>query len=118
MDGELWAVEGGNKNVVRCASMKTRSKNLRGEVTAIEKINNEFRLKVDLEGSESRYETVDVVVIATPLTSDVANIKLPGGVKQDQFPGHYHTTVATVVQGNLIPEAVGFKVNIFSKTKI
>jgi len=109
MDGELWAVEGGNKNVVRCASMKTRSKNLRGEVTAIEKINNEFRLKVDLEGSESRYETVDVVVIATPLTFDVANIKLPGGVKQDQFPGHYHTTVATVVQGNLIPEAVGFK---------
>jgi len=103
MDGELWAVEGGNKNVVRCASMKTRSKNLRGEVTA------EFRLKVDLEGSESRYETVDVVVIATPLTFDVANIKLPGGVKQDQFPGHYHTTVATVVQGNLIPEAVGFK---------
>jgi len=109
MDGELWAVEGGNKDVVKCASMRARTKNFRGEVTAVEKINNEFRLKIELEGLEPRYQTADVVVIATPLTSDVASIQLPEGVKQDQFPGHYHKTVATVVQGNLIPEAVGFK---------
>jgi len=109
MDGELWAVEGGNKDVVKCASMRARTKNFRGEVTAVEKINSEFRLKIELEGSEPRFETADVVVIATPLTSDVASIQLPEGVKQDQFPGHYHKTVATVVQGNLIPEAVGFK---------
>ena len=113
MDGDLWAVEGGNSRVAQCAAMKTRAGMKRAKVTQITRENNEFVVQYGSDGDKSKYEQADVVVIATPLTSDVSTIDLPEGVDNNQFPGHYHKTVATIVHGELIPEAVGFKVRTF-----
>ena len=108
MDGALWAVEGGNKEVVRCASMMSGSRGYRARVLEVEKAGEKFLLSYSFDESQPvKREEYDVVVVATPLTADVSQIKLPGDVS---FPGHYHTTVATIVQGELNPEAAGFKV--------
>lgn len=109
MDGSLWAVEGGNKMVTVCASMLTRAKMYRGAVTKITRAGPAFSVRMEHEGSPDTVETYDIVVIAAPLTSDTgANISLPADLKAE-FPGQYHTTVATIIQGELVPSAIGFK---------
>ena len=108
MDGSLWAVEGGNKEVVKCASMMSGGRGHRARVTEVGKTGEKFQLSYSYDESQpDKREEYDVVVVATPLTADVSQIKLPGELT---FPGHYHTTVATIVQGQLNPEAAGFKV--------
>ena len=110
MDGSLWAVEGGNKEVVKCASMLAGGRGHRARVVEVERTGDKFQLSyssVTDETQPAKTEEYDVVVVATPLTADVSQIKLPGELS---FPGHYHTTVATIVQGQLNPEAAGFKV--------
>ena len=42
-------------------------------------------------------------------------LRLPEGVEA-RFPGHYHTTVATIVQGELVPSAIGFQDGASSTT--
>ena len=113
MDGDLWAVEGGNSKVAQCAAMRTRAKMYRAKVTQITRENDDFVVKFSNEGDQPKYESADVVILATPLTSDVSTIDLPEGVENNQFPGNYHKTVATIVEGELIPEAVGFKVRVY-----
>ena len=43
-------------------------------------------------------------ILSKPLFSLPENLEA-------EFPGHYHTTVATIVQGELVPSAIGFKVS-------
>ena len=108
MDGALWAVQGGNKEVVKCASMLAGGRGNRARVVEVEKVGDSFQLTYSFADNQPvKREEYDAVVVATPLTADVSQIKLPGELT---FPGHYHTTVATIVQGQLNPEAAGFKV--------
>ena len=108
MDGALWAVQGGNKEVVKCASMLAGGRGNRARVVEVEKVGESFQLTYSFADNQPvKREEYDAVVVATPLTADVSQIKLPG---EPTFPGHYHTTVATIVQGQLNPEAAGFKV--------
>ena len=108
MDGALWAVQGGNKEVVKCASMLAGGRGSRARVVEVEKVGESFQLTYSFADNQPvKREEYDAVVVATPLTADVSQIKLPGELT---FPGHYHTTVATIVQGQLNPEAAGFKV--------
>ena len=108
MDGALWAVQGGNKEVVKCASMLAGGRGNRARVVEVEKVGESFQLTYSFADNQPvKREEYDAVVVATPLTADVSQIKLPGELT---FPGHYHTTVATIVQGQLNPEAAGFKV--------
>ena len=110
IDGALWAVHGGNKEVVRCASMLAGGRGHRARVVEVEKTGDKFLLTYSSADNQPvKREEYDVVVVATPLTADVSQIKLPGDLT---FPGHYHTTVATIVQGQLNPEAAGFKVKL------
>ena len=107
MDGALWAVHGGNKEVVKCANMLAKARGFRARVKEIQRKGDNFELIYSFDGQSERREEYDVVILATPLTADVSQIKLPG---EFSFPGHYHTTVATIVQGELSPQAAGFKV--------
>ena len=110
MDGSLWAIQGGNNRAASCASMLSRARGYRGNVTEIRRQGKEFVVRVEFNGASAKEETYDAVVIATPLTSDVSSIQLPSDVDYN-FPGKYHTTVATIVKGSLNPEAIGFKVS-------
>jgi prenylcysteine oxidase/farnesylcysteine lyase len=52
----------------------------------------------------------DIVIIATPLTEDTqANIQFTNFPKKFTFPGVYHTTICTVVQGKLNVSYFGFE---------
>ena len=106
MDGALWAVHGGNKEVVKCADMLGRARGFRARVVEVEKKGDRFEVIYSFDGKSEKREEFDVVILATPLTSDVSEVKLPGDFS---FPGHYHKTVATIVQGELVPQSAGFK---------
>ena len=107
--GSLWAVEGGNKMVASCNMRNAKATGYRGTATGISRNEEGFTVKIEFEGAAPVTRDYDAVIVAAPLTSDLGAIKLPDDVDQD-FPGHYHKTVATVVQGELIPSAVGFTV--------
>ena len=107
--GSLWALEGGNKKVASCNMRNARASGYRGTATQISRKKEGFSVRIEFEAAAPVTKDYDAVIIAAPLTSDLGAIKLPADVEQN-FPGHYHKTVATVVQGELIPSAVGFKV--------
>jgi len=108
-DKNLWAVEGGNMQVVECALEMSKAKLVRGEVKEVVASDGSYQLKYSTDRSGLVTEQFDIVVIATPLTSDKSSIS---GLPSSQvFPGSYHTTVATIVRGDLIPQAVGYEDN-------
>ena len=109
-DKQLWAVEGGNYRVAQCALEMSKAKVVRGEVKEVTNSDGSFVVKYSTEqSSDILTEQFDLVIIAAPLTSDKTSLSvLPSS---QVFPGSYHTTVATIVQGELIPEGVGYSDN-------
>jgi len=99
MDGDLWAVEGGNVKVVECALDKSRAKVVRGIVNEVTGSAGNFLVSYSTSTSQNATRSFDLVVIASPLTADKS--KISGLPLSSNFPGAYHTTVATLVQGEL-----------------
>jgi len=137
VDGNLWAVEGGNFRVAECALVKSGASLKKGRVEAINlNPNGGFVLRhsvVDVENGEEVLrkeggfgsagghqgncaecldEEFDIVVVAAPQTRDKTKI---AGLNNNKFPGHYHRCVATVVHGDLNLEAVhsSTRINFF-----
>jgi len=109
VDGDLWAVEGGNVRVVHCALDISKAKVVKGEVREIEAASDgTFQLKYYADNSDRKLinEQFDLVVIASPLTSDKSLISISPPTQV--FPGSYHTTVATIVRGELKPQGIGY----------
>jgi len=107
-DKKLWAVEGGNFRVAECALNMSRASLVRAEVSEVRKSdsNDKFVVKYSSEQSSDILEDeFDVVIVAAPLTQDKTSIVTP---PNNVFPGNYHTTVATVVSGNLLPDGIGY----------
>jgi len=107
-DKKLWAVEGGNFKVAQCALEMSGARLVRAEVSEVRKSDDEDRFVVNYSrenSSELVTEEFDVVIIAAPLTADKTSMILPFN---QVFPGKYHTTLATVVRGNLVPDGVGY----------
>ena len=109
-DKQLWAVEGGNYRVVQCALEMSKAKVVRGEVKEVKNSEGSFVVKYTTEQSfDILTEQFDLVIIAAPLTSDKTSLSvLPSS---QAFPGSYHTTVANIVRGELIPEGIGYSDN-------
>lgn len=110
-DKKLWAVEGGNYRVAQCALELSRAKVVKGEVTEVlTDSEGSFNVKYSSDiSSDGLTEKFDLVIIAAPLTSDKASLSvLPSS---QVFPGSYHTTIATIVRGELISEGIGYNNN-------
>jgi len=108
-DKKLWAVEGGNYKAAQCALEMSGARLVRAEVTEVKKSDSDegFVVKYSSEkSSQVIIEEFDIVIVAAPLTADKTNMLLPF---TQVFPGNYHTTVATVVRGNLVAEGIGYK---------
>ena len=58
-----------------------------------------FLVSYSTSTSQNATQSFDLVVIASPLTADKS--KISGLPLSSNFPGAYHTTVATLVQGEL-----------------
>lgn len=107
-DKKLWAVEGGNYRVAQCALELSGARVVRGEVTEVENDSDgSFNVKYSSDSSNDLTEKFDLVILAAPLTSDKMSLSLlPSSLV---FPGSYHTTVATLVRGELIPKGIGYE---------
>merc|ERR1719347_1983640 len=102
VDGNLWAVEGGNFRVAQCALEKSGASFEKGRVEAIN-LKPEGGLLGSCAESDCPEAEFDVVVVAAPQTRDKTKI---AGLNNNKFPGRYHRCVATVVHGDLKLEAV------------
>jgi len=112
VDGDLWAVEGGNVRVVHCALNISKARVVKGEVKEVLATSDgSFQLKYSEDSLDEKVVTkqFDLVVIASPLTSDKSTISISPPTQV--FPGSYHTTVATIVRGELIPQGIGYSDN-------
>merc|ERR1719347_1569610 len=108
VDGNLWAVEGGNFRVAQCALEKSGASFEKGRVEAIN-LKPEGGLLGSCAESDCPEAEFDVVVVAAPQTRDKTKI---AGLNNNKFPGRYHRCVATVVHGDLKLEAVNSSTRI------
>ena len=111
VDNDLWAVEGGNVKVLECALELSKAKVVKKEVEKVDASEKMIKVFLASDDPKEQVKSVDydIVVIATPLTADKSNLTiLPSS---PEFPGSFHTTVATIVEGDLIP--TGTTTNIY-----
>ncbi|KAF6725893.1 Prenylcysteine oxidase [Oryzias melastigma] len=110
-DSGLWAVDGGNKRVCSGLLYHTKSELISAKVTSIS-----YTVRPSKKGSSTNFYEVnyvgesgaahslyDIVVIATPLHQGKSDITFSGFTPPvpSHYPGRYHQTVATLVQGKL-----------------
>jgi len=110
-DRKLWAVEGGNMKVVTCALEMSKARMVHGKVEEVVASDSFFQLKysTDSSGPQVITDQFDIVIIASPMTSDKARLTiLP---TSQEFPGSYQRVVANFVQGTLIPGSIGYNDN-------
>lgn len=109
----LWAVEGGNK-LVCSGLLKTANANLhQAQVTSVSPVKSGETIQYQLSFTSetgSNSDLYDIVVLAMPLQESIQS-----GIKFEdftppfyQFPGYYHSTVATIVHGYLNTTYFGF----------
>ncbi|XP_046615254.1 prenylcysteine oxidase-like isoform X1 [Neodiprion virginianus] len=114
---DLWSVKGGNKEVPIHLIYRNSKVNLvPSQVKEIRYLLNndslpQYEISYNNAGSNNVMKNIyDIVVIATPLTEDQKyEIKFMDFQKIEslQLPGNYQTTVATFIQGDLIPSHFG-----------
>ncbi|CAG5867388.1 unnamed protein product [Menidia menidia] len=110
-DSGLWAVDGGNKRVCSGLLYHSKSELINARVTSIsvkarpsKRGNTASFYEVNYVGeSGAGHALYDIVVIATPLHQGKSDIAFPGFSPPlpSHYPGLYHQTVATLVQGRL-----------------
>jgi len=106
-EGGLWAVDGGNYKVAECAIHQAGAHLIKATVKEIERKGETFEVSFENESGELEKNEFDIVVVATPQTEDMPRIK--GDLMSSlEFPGFYQTTIATVVEGEPDPTALGF----------
>uniref|UniRef100_A0A3P9ISN7 Prenylcysteine oxidase 1 n=1 Tax=Oryzias latipes TaxID=8090 RepID=A0A3P9ISN7_ORYLA len=110
-DSGLWAVDGGNKRVCSGLLYHTKSELISAKVTSIsytvrpsKKGGSTSFYEVNYVGeSGAAHSLYDIVVIATPLHQGKSDITFSGLTPPipSHYPGRYHQTVSTLVQGML-----------------
>jgi len=108
---ELWSVNGGNYRIAEKLVVLSSSKLRKAKVVEVQKLENNYSLSYLEKDENLKSEEFDIVIVATPQTSDQPKVKFSGLNKEPKFPGSYHRTVATIVHGFPRPEAFGFKDN-------
>ncbi len=105
MFGDLWGIEGGNKQVPQMLVQNSSVNFLKRVVKKIEfdKKNQQYHLEsLEMSTGHKYASAYDIVVLATPITGDSKSpIKFQNFTKPIVVNGRYHQTVATLVSGNL-----------------
>nr|XP_006814562.1 PREDICTED: prenylcysteine oxidase 1-like [Saccoglossus kowalevskii] len=118
IQGGLFSVHGGNNQVCSQLLQKSRANIIKSTIKGV-KLDTEsatpgYYLTIAAnENSNSTFHTserYDIIVIATPLHEGKSNISFEGFPKKiTNFPGRFHRTVATFVDGELNTASFGFK---------
>uniref|UniRef100_A0A8D2Q566 L-amino-acid oxidase n=1 Tax=Varanus komodoensis TaxID=61221 RepID=A0A8D2Q566_VARKO len=110
--GNMWAVEGGNKLVCSGLLKLTKANVVQATVTAISLHSSEGKTfyQVHYEDEEGEGSSFyDIVVIATQLHDSKNNITFQNfDPPIPEFPGTFHSTVTSIVHGYLNSSYFGF----------
>jgi len=112
-EGELWAIEGGN-HVLAEKLFTSSGANLMQE--NVHKITRNSNGTWNVATSNEKFLNYDMVILATPMTTDTQNMSIEGLDEEVNFPGKYHQTVATLVDGDLNPEYFGLTDDTMTET--
>ena len=85
-------------------------------LTQVQKISRNSNGTWNIATSEEKLLNYDLVILATPMTTDTQNMSIEGLDEEVNFPGKYHHTVATLVDGDLNPEYFGLTDDTMTKT--
>ena len=102
----MWSVHGGNKKIPQALLNASGANFLDAEVETIH-LNTDGRFSLTLKESEDM-PYYDAVILAAPLTKDTTLLGFKNFPKRFNFPGRYHQTVCTMVQGDINYETFKF----------
>lgn len=71
-------------------------------------LNTDGKFSLRFKNSDDESPPYDAVIIATPLTQDVSSLRFENFPRQFHFPGRFHQTVCTMVQGDINYETFKF----------
>lgn len=103
----LWSVSGGNKQIPQALLNASGANLLNEEVDSIH-LSPDGRLSLWFKNNDEESPLYDAVILATPLSRDTTTIKFENFPRRFNFPGRYHRTVATMVQGEINYKTFGF----------
>ncbi|KAJ7316299.1 hypothetical protein JRQ81_002461 [Phrynocephalus forsythii] len=110
--GNMWAVEGGNKLICSSLLKLTKANVIQATVKAVSLHSSEGKTfyQVHYEDEEGQGSSFyDIVVIATQLHNNKNNITFQSfDPPVSDFPGLFHTTVTSIVHGYLNSSYFGF----------
>jgi len=112
-EGELWAIKGGNHVLAEKLFTSSGATLMKENV---QKISRNSNGTWNIATSEEKLLNYDLVILATPMTTDTQNMSIEGLDEEVNFPGKYHHTVATLVDGDLNPEYFGLTDDTMTKT--
>lgn len=102
----MWSVHGGNKKIPQALLNASGASFHDAEVEAVH-LNTDGRFSLTLKESEDM-PSYDAVILATPLTKDTTMLGFENFPRQLHFPGRYHQTVCTMIQGDINYETFKF----------
>ncbi|XP_071452512.1 prenylcysteine oxidase 1-like [Hetaerina americana] len=116
-DGHLWSIAGGNKQVPEMLLKYSGANLIKAKVNEIILLQDSGKFNLSFVSSSngvpnfgaanvgingSLYNIYDVVIIASPLTSDTSSIHFKNFPSSLAIPeGKYHRTVCTIVKGEI-----------------
>lgn len=103
----LWSVHGGNKKVPEALLNVSGANLLTKEIESVH-LSSDGRFSLWFKEDDEESPLYDSVVLATPLTTDMSSIKFINFPQRFTFPGRYHRTVCTMVQGEVNYETFRF----------
>ncbi|KAK4020758.1 prenylcysteine oxidase [Daphnia magna] len=102
----LWSLRGGNKKIPQALLNTSRANFYYEEVEAIH-LNTDGRFSLRFKQNDEM-PSYDAVILATPVTNDTSSFGFENFPRQFHFPGRYHQTICTMVQGEVNHETFGF----------
>lgn len=104
--GGLWAVQGGNAQVPQRLFEISKATLIKRAVTSVTRqasglLKIDVKERSDIPAVDRNY-TYDIIIVAAPQTEDMKHlISFQGFQNSFEFPGRYHRTVCTMVNGVL-----------------
>lgn len=93
-------MHGGNKQIPEALLNASQAKLYYTEVTGI-RLLDEGKYILNLRDDVNSDPKYDAVILATPLTDDTTKMDFEGFPRRLNFPGRFHQTVCTMVQGEI-----------------
>merc|ERR1719369_118817 len=108
-EGGLWSIEGGNHMLPKKLLLLSEAVQIQSKVGKLRK-NSTGTFEIFAKDGKQLGQ-YDVTILATPMTQDTQSMEMEGIEFEHVFPGTYHRTVATMVEGDINNKDILTKTN-------